>query len=97
MLPLVLTPVNTRVPPHRSSPTQGANLAPSVLPIRMFILFRFRLLGQGKQVISWAGETVENFMPPLSVSETEITKVLSQYSSVTTCVSTIIFLILGMV
>jgi len=36
-------------------------------------------------------------MPPLSVSETEITKVLSQYSSVTICVSTIILLILGMV
>jgi len=33
----------------------------------------------------------------LSVSETEITKVLSQYSSVTICVSTIILLILGMV
>ena len=36
-------------------------------------------------------------MPPLSVPETEITKVLSQYSSVMMCVSTIILLILAMV
>jgi len=36
-------------------------------------------------------------MPPLSVSETEIAKMLSQYSSVMMCVSKVIWLILAMV
>ena len=36
-------------------------------------------------------------MPPLSVSKTEITKVLSQYSPVMICVGAVILLILAMV
>jgi len=36
-------------------------------------------------------------MPPLSATETETTKVLSQYSSVMVCVNTIILPILAMV
>ena len=47
--------------------------------------------------ISWTAETVEKFLPPFSVSETKITKVLSQYSSVMICVGTIILPILAMV
>ena len=47
--------------------------------------------------ISWTAETVENFLPLLSVSETDITKALSQYSSVMICVCTITLPILAMV
>jgi len=36
-------------------------------------------------------------MPPFSESETEVTRMLSQYSSVMVCVDTIILLILAMV
>ena len=45
----------------------------------------------GCSPISWTAETVENFLPPFSVSETEITKVLSQYSSVMVCVGTRVY------
>ena len=52
---------------------------------------------QGFPTISWTAETVEIFLPPLSVSETDITKALSQYSSVMICVRTITLPILAMV
>ena len=48
-------------------------------------------------IISWTAETVEKFLPPFSVSNPEITKMLSQYSPVMMCVSTIMLLILAMV
>ena len=48
-------------------------------------------------IISWTAETVENFLPSVSVSKTEITKMLSQYSRVMMCVSTIMLLILATV
>ena len=40
--------------------------------------------------ISWTVETVENVVPPLSMSKTEITKVPLQYSSVIVWVDMII-------
>ena len=45
---------------------------------------------------SWTGETVEIFMPTLSVPETEITRVLSQCPPAMICVGTIRLLILAM-
>jgi len=50
-----------------------------------------------RRVISWTAETVENFLPSVSVSKTEITKMLSQYSRVMMYVSTIMLLILATV
>ena len=38
--------------------------------------------------ISWTAETLQNFVPPLSVSKTEMTKVMPQYSPAMMCVGT---------
>jgi len=53
-----------------------------MIPLEMYHFSLASTRAPRARTISWTAETVEDVVPDLSVSRTEMTKVPSQYSSV---------------